>query len=1156
MQLKRWFRALAFTSFVVMAVAPQAHSQPNTVNRASRNFAATAMVVGTGTAASCTPASLAAALADAAQSSGTVTFNCGIAPVSILTSDAFTVDAGEAVTVDGSGLITLDASEGHRFFSVQPEGALTLRNINLIRGRSDGGGAIFNAGSLTLDGVRITQSFAVGTGAGGGAIGNAGGVVVIQNSTLAANGAESIGGAISSQGGSLTIENSTFEGNQADTFGAMDIASDATLSNLTIRGNTATSGCGGGIGVQTGRVTIADSLFVTNTSASCGGGVYISPNFTATVTLRDSRIVQNRADPLFAGSLGGGIFNGGALTMTRVTMDGNAAYSAGGLWQYGTAAPLVIEDSTFKHNTAAWAGGAMQLSGGQGHTLTNVTISSNSAGNWGGGIGALDYPTTLRNVTLSGNAAPSGANVYAVRTTVTLANSIVNAPSGGDNCGAEQTATPFTSNGYNVSSDGSCAVASAGDQSSVDPLLGALADNEQGMLTHLPQAGSPAIDSIPPANCPDHDQRGYGRPAGGACDAGALEVGAVAPEAPALPPLVTPISLNVVRNSWRAAQPLKYPFQRVFVPGDIAPIDYLQNRHPVDLSICMYRGDLDGAGSEKRARYETILKYFADAVYEMSNGAHIVRYITINYPCNWPGMDANEDIIWLEKTWPRATLSGYGVPGQHIIMADVFPFSMSAGGPFTATQTGDRYGKGAGTTDYYLRGGGYTLAHELGHYLYGIADEYAKASEDCDTDNKYHGPCKDDVDIAPSVMSSGPLRVMEFAAGYEWLNHSTPKLQTKKNTQYRLYQADGWTTLARPASKDPQELYKLQNPKPGTTNPMTPTWSVLLPRYFFPELAKVAPKGNDSPSIELPSDFNALRDWISRRLLTVIWQRAGEPAGDPPVSLLPVETPFHRCLACPENILRENKFAYPNPVEFNLQLKREWPVAGAQVFAEVTAPDNSTKQVPALDDGAGNYRVQVPYAMGGQYQVKFSFLNTGGKAIFTSAGAAHTPGPDGSSPPEVSEPVGVPFTVTVSTVFTVAGFQADDHGDTLATATALTTNDEPVMGRIDRAADADAFTVAVTQTGVLAVRVLDLTEGMRPRLLVTRNGVTVADVTYEPAASPYLLARVSAKAGEVVGVVLTDAGGAAGAHYQISAGAPLDSLTETPRPAYLPLVLR
>jgi hypothetical protein len=1110
-------------------------------------------VVGTGTPASCTHAALTAAIA----ASGTVTFNCGLNPLNLITLGTFTIAAGSDVTLDGAALITLDAAEAHRLFDVQAGASLTLRNINLIRGRSDGGGAIYNAGNLALDSVRITQSFAVGSGAGGGAIGNAGGTVVIHNSTLAANGAASIGGAISSQGGSLMIENSIFEGNQADTFGAMDIASDATLSNITVRGNTATSGCGGGVGVQTGNVTLAGSLFVTNTSASCGGGVYISPNFTATVTLRDSRIVQNRANPLFSGSLGGGIFNGSTLTLTRVTVDGNSAYNAGGLWQYGTASPLVIEDSTFKHNTAVWAGGAMQLSGGQGHTLTNVTISSNSAGNWGGGIGALDHPTTLRNVTLSGNAAPSGANVYAVRTTVTFANSIVNAPSGGDNCGSEDTATPFTSSNYNVSSDGSCALAGAGDANSADPLLGALADNEQGMLTHLPQAGSPAIDLIPQANCPDHDQRGYARPAGAACDAGALEVGAVAPEAPALPPLITPISLNVVRNGWRRTQPLKYPFGRVFVPGDIAPVDYLQNRHPVDLSICMYRGDLDGAGSEKRARYETILKYFADAVFEMTNGAHIVRYITINYPCNWPGADANEDIIWLKKAWPRATFSGYGVAGQHIIMADIFAFDTDGGQPFTATLAGGADGKQKGTSDWFLRGGGYTLAHELGHYLYGIADEYANLKATCVLTQPYYDPCKDDLSISPSIMFNPMLaRDDNGNSDYQWLNFSTAKLQTQKNKQYRLYQADGWTTLARPASQDPQELYKLRNAGLGRINPLTPTWSVLLPRYFFPELAKVAPKGNDSPSIELPSDRANLPAWISRRLLQVIWNRIDEPSGDPPVSLLPLDTPVHRCLVCPENILRENKFVYPNPAEFNLQLKREWPVAGAQVFADVMAPDNSTKQVPALDDGAGNYRLQLPYAMGGQYQVKFLFLNTSGKAIFTSAGASHTPGPDGSSPPEVNEPVGVPFTVTLTTVYTVAGFQVDDHSNTSAGATRLPTDDEPIMGRIDQQGDTDVFVVTAGAAGDWVVRVIDLTAGMQPRLLVTRaDGSVVFEGSLNEGAG-YVYARLKAQAGETFYATVTDGATTAGAHYQISAGEPLASQVEAVKFVFLPALLR
>ncbi len=247
---------------------------------------------------------------------------------------------------------------------------------------------------------------------------------------------------------------------------------------------------------------------------------------------------------------------------------------------------------------------------------------------------------------------------------------------------------------------------------------------------------------------------------------------------------------------------------------------------------------------------------------------------------------------------------------------------------------------------------------------------------------------------------------------------------------------------------------------------------------------------------------------------------------------------------------------YPNPVEFNLQLKREWPVAGAQVFAEVTAPDNSTQQVPALDDGAGNYRVQLPYAMGGQYQVKFNFLNTGGKAIFTSAGAAHTPGPDGSSPPEVSEPVGVPFTVSLTTVFTVAGFQADDHSNTSAGATTLTTDDEPVMGRIDQAGDKDVFVLAAGADGDLVVRVLDLTNGMQPQLKIAdANGTTVFEGSFDAGAG-YLFARLKVKAGETYYATVSDDALTAGAHYQISAGAPLDSQAEAMKFVFLPALLR
>jgi hypothetical protein len=63
----------------------------------------------------------------------------------------------------------------------------------------------------------------------------------------------------------------------------------------------------------------------------------------------------------------------------------------------------------------------------------------------------------------------------------------------------------------------------------VDPQLGPLGDNGGPTQTHMPLAGSPAIDTATSGGCPAADQRGIGRPADGngdgvaACDVGAVE---------------------------------------------------------------------------------------------------------------------------------------------------------------------------------------------------------------------------------------------------------------------------------------------------------------------------------------------------------------------------------------------------------------------------------------------------------------------------------------------------------------------------------------------------------------------------------------------------------------------------------------------------------
>ena len=64
----------------------------------------------------------------------------------------------------------------------------------------------------------------------------------------------------------------------------------------------------------------------------------------------------------------------------------------------------------------------------------------------------------------------------------------------------------------------------------LDPLLGPLADHGGPTLTHRPAAGSVARDHVPSEDCLDEDgsaltvdQRGFVRPMGAACDAGAVE---------------------------------------------------------------------------------------------------------------------------------------------------------------------------------------------------------------------------------------------------------------------------------------------------------------------------------------------------------------------------------------------------------------------------------------------------------------------------------------------------------------------------------------------------------------------------------------------------------------------------------------------------------
>jgi hypothetical protein len=197
--------------------------------------------------------------------------------------------------------------------------------------------------------------------------------------------------------------------------------------------------------------------------------------------------------------------------------------------------------------------------------MTNCTISGNTAGGNGGGIssqntGDLSGPYTLTNVTITNNVADSNnPQLFAVggggicnrdSGTMTLLNTIVagNIDRGGRSPDCSGTINSQGHNliqstaGFTIEGD------TTGNITGQDPLLGQLADNGGPTLTHLPLAGSPAIDAGTSTGAAATDQRGFARPQGEAVDIGAVEVGDALPPPPpppAPPPVPAPTTESI-----------------------------------------------------------------------------------------------------------------------------------------------------------------------------------------------------------------------------------------------------------------------------------------------------------------------------------------------------------------------------------------------------------------------------------------------------------------------------------------------------------------------------------------------------------------------------------------------------------------------------------
>ncbi|MGH7789403.1 MAG: choice-of-anchor Q domain-containing protein [Candidatus Binatia bacterium] len=239
---------------------------------------------------------------------------------------------------------------------------------------------------------------------------------------------------------------------------------------------------------------------------------------------------------------GGGIRSAGPLTLRNVAVVGNHALNGGGVAQ--SFASGFFGNCTFSGNTADVQGGAIDFRSDDGRSLRllNSTVSGNSSANVGGGIHSFSLGGTgtldAINSTIVDNSAATGGgiltNAGADGTPLTtLRNSIIANNSGGnlvamDNLGGMATVTSL---GFNLTSDaGGGFLKGLDDQINTEPMLGPLQYNGGPTPTHMPLAGSPALDNgdAPPGE----DQRGVARPfdipnVGSAGNGDAADIGAV-----------------------------------------------------------------------------------------------------------------------------------------------------------------------------------------------------------------------------------------------------------------------------------------------------------------------------------------------------------------------------------------------------------------------------------------------------------------------------------------------------------------------------------------------------------------------------------------------------------------------------------------------------
>ena len=238
---------------------------------------------------------------------------------------------------------------------IRNSGILTVENNSSIYNNvaHHGGGIYSLGGSVTIRDSSVISNAA--TGDSGGGVYSGSGPLVISDSEILSNTADGDGAGVCSQSGALTITGSLVMSNTAGPLdtdlggGIYAYNGSFSLVDSTVTGNAA--GRGGGICAEgTGALVVENSTISGNRGTysgalgSYGGGLR---NTRSPATLTDVTISGNTST-----QYGGGIHNTGSMTLTNVTISGNDAPYGGGIGNSGSYV-LTVRSSTIVSNTNA-----------------------------------------------------------------------------------------------------------------------------------------------------------------------------------------------------------------------------------------------------------------------------------------------------------------------------------------------------------------------------------------------------------------------------------------------------------------------------------------------------------------------------------------------------------------------------------------------------------------------------------------------------------------------------------------------------------------------------------------------------------------------------------------------------------------------------------